>query len=107
MIPKEIQERYVKLKNSIHHYRTLYHVYDKEEISQAALDSLKHELVEIEAAYQDVSTLLARLLRDPGDIAALQKLAAKQTQLEQLEAAQSAMSSLSKLAMPLKKSHVA
>ena len=56
MIPKEIQERYVKLKNSIHHYRTLYHVYDKEEISQAALDSLKHELVEIEAAYPGLIT---------------------------------------------------
>ncbi|MBI4093673.1 NAD-dependent DNA ligase LigA [Candidatus Kaiserbacteria bacterium] len=48
MIPKEIRDRYEKLKTTINHYRTLYHVYDREEISQAALDSLKHELSAIE-----------------------------------------------------------
>lgn len=51
MIPKEIQGRYDVLKKTINHYRVLYHVYDKEEISQAALDSLKHELSEIEERY--------------------------------------------------------
>ena len=51
MIPKEIRDRYEKLKNAINRYRALYHVYDKEEISQAALDSLKHELSEIEERY--------------------------------------------------------
>src|SRR3989344_1697219 len=51
MIPKDVRTRYDKLKETINHYRRLYHVYDKEEISQAALDSLKHELTEIETNY--------------------------------------------------------
>jgi DNA ligase (NAD+) len=51
MIPAETRIRYRKLVDSINHYRVQYHVYDKEEISQAALDSLKHELSEIEAKY--------------------------------------------------------
>ena len=54
MIPKEAEERYQKLKTTINRYRTLYHVYDKEEISQAALDSLKHELTEIEGKYPEI-----------------------------------------------------
>ena len=54
MIPKEIRERYTKLKDAINHYRTLYHVYDKEEISQQALDSLKHELSLIEEKYPPI-----------------------------------------------------
>ena len=51
MVPKDIRARYDKLKKSVNYYRTLYHVYDREEISQAALDSLKHELSEIEKQY--------------------------------------------------------
>ncbi|MBI4079920.1 NAD-dependent DNA ligase LigA [Candidatus Kaiserbacteria bacterium] len=54
MIQKEVQQRYDKLKTTINRYRTLYHVYDKEEISQAALDSLKHELSEIEDKYPEI-----------------------------------------------------
>jgi len=51
MITKAVQERYKKLKEAINHYRRLYHVYDKEEISPAALDSLKHELSSLEKKY--------------------------------------------------------
>ncbi|MEK7107502.1 MAG: NAD-dependent DNA ligase LigA, partial [Patescibacteria group bacterium] len=51
MIPKETRARYEKLKTAINRYRRLYHVYDKEEISQAALDSLKHELSNLEKQY--------------------------------------------------------
>ena len=54
MIPKEIRERYNKLKNTINYHRRQYHVYDKEEISQQALDSLKHELTEIEKQYPQI-----------------------------------------------------
>lgn len=50
-VPAPVRERYEKLKATVHRYRRLYHVYDKEEISQEALDSLKHELVELEAAH--------------------------------------------------------
>ncbi|MDO8552387.1 MAG: NAD-dependent DNA ligase LigA [bacterium] len=54
MIPKTVQERYNKLKETINRYRRLYHVYDKEEISQAALDSLKHELSNLEKEYPSI-----------------------------------------------------
>src|SRR3989338_6602933 len=49
-VPADVRARYEKLKTTINRYRRLYHVYDKEEISAEALDSLKHELAEIEAA---------------------------------------------------------
>lgn len=55
-IPRDVEERYEKLKNSINRHRIAYHVYDREEISQAALDSLKHELSEIESRYPDLIT---------------------------------------------------
>src|SRR3989344_1916306 len=54
MIPKDVQTRYRKLVDSINRYRTLYHVYDKEEITQQALDSLKHELSEIEREHPGI-----------------------------------------------------
>lgn len=50
-VPNDIRERYTKLKDAINHYRTLYHVYDKEEIPEAARDSLMHELAELERAH--------------------------------------------------------
>src|SRR3989344_343809 len=56
MISKEIRTRYEKLKGTIHHHRRLYHVYDREEISAEALDSLKHELAEIEGRYPGLIT---------------------------------------------------
>jgi DNA ligase (NAD+) len=48
--------RYEQLKKAINHYRTLYHVHDIEEISEAALDSLKRELVELEVAHPELVT---------------------------------------------------
>lgn len=54
MIPKDARERYQKLKSAINKYRTAYHVYDREEISQQALDALKHELVELERDYSEL-----------------------------------------------------
>lgn len=62
---------------------------------------------EIETAYQEISILLARLIRDPGDIAAIQKLAAKQSQLEKLESTQSALMELTRVSRPAGKSYVA
>jgi len=56
MVPKETKERYEKLKDSVHHYRRQYHVFDKEEISAEALDSLKDELVQIEKEYPELAT---------------------------------------------------
>ena len=56
MIPQNVHNRYEKLKKTINHYRRLYHVYDKEEISQEALDSLKHEIAELEGKYPALIT---------------------------------------------------
>jgi DNA ligase (NAD+) len=56
MVPKSVRERYVKLKEQVTHYRRQYHVYDKEEIPEAALDSLKDELVKIEREYPELIT---------------------------------------------------
>lgn len=54
MIPAAVRERYVTLVQTINRYRTLFHVHDREEISEAALDSLKHELTEIEREYPTI-----------------------------------------------------
>lgn len=55
-IPKEVRERIVKLRETINHYRYLYHVLDTQEISEAALDSLKKELFDLEAQYPELIT---------------------------------------------------
>jgi DNA ligase (NAD+) len=50
-VPRDVRERYIRLKDSINAHRTAFHVHGREEISQEALDSLKKELVEIEKGY--------------------------------------------------------
>ncbi len=54
--PKDVIERLSKLKEAIEKYRYEYHVLDKASISEEALDSLKHELVEIETQYPELIT---------------------------------------------------
>ncbi len=56
MMKPEATERLKKLRREIEHHRTLYHVFDRQEISDAALDSLKHELVAIETQFPDLVT---------------------------------------------------
>ena len=48
MDKKEIKNRIEKLKKVINYHRHLYHVLDKQEISDSALDSLKKELFDLE-----------------------------------------------------------
>src|SRR3989338_3635388 len=55
-IKEEARARIKKLRSEIEHHRHLYHVLDKTEISDAALDSLKHELEELERQYPDLIT---------------------------------------------------
>ncbi len=55
-ITAQIHERVLKLREAINHHRYLYHVLDKSEISEAALDSLKRELTELEAKYPELVT---------------------------------------------------
>jgi len=56
MIPPEIRARYESLKQAIDHYRTQFHVYDREDISEEARDSLMRELTEIERQYPEIIT---------------------------------------------------
>lgn len=52
----EAKTRVTKLRAEIEHHRYLYHVLDRQEISDAALDSLKHELAEWERRYPGLVT---------------------------------------------------
>ncbi|MBI4599079.1 NAD-dependent DNA ligase LigA [Candidatus Uhrbacteria bacterium] len=52
----EAKARVLKLREAVNHHRYLYHVLDRQEISDAALDSLKHELYELEQQYPDLIT---------------------------------------------------
>jgi DNA ligase (NAD+) len=56
IVPADVHARYEKLKTAVNRYRRLYHVHDKEEISAEALDSLKRELSELEAAHPSLIT---------------------------------------------------
>jgi len=56
MDKNQAKERIAKLKKEINHHRYLYHVLDRQEISDAALDSLKHELYKLERQYPEFIT---------------------------------------------------
>lgn len=51
-----IEQRIAKLRKEIEHQRYLYHVLDKPDISEAALDSLKHELFLLEQDHPEYIT---------------------------------------------------
>ncbi len=55
-VPKKIEERVAKLRAAITAYRTAQHEEDESLISPEALDSLKHELVLLEAKYPELQT---------------------------------------------------
>lgn len=52
----EVEKRIQKLKKVINHHRYLYHVLNKQEISEGTLDSLKHELFQLEQQYPEFIT---------------------------------------------------
>ncbi|HAL50202.1 MAG: ligase protein [Candidatus Uhrbacteria bacterium GW2011_GWD1_41_16] len=52
----QAKKRIQKLKEVIAYHRYLYHVLDTQEISDAALDSLKHELKQLESEYPEFIT---------------------------------------------------
>lgn len=54
MDKKTAKERIEQLKKVINYHRYLYHVLDKQEISDSALDSLKKELFDLEQQYPDL-----------------------------------------------------
>jgi DNA ligase (NAD+) len=55
-IPEEVIARYEKLKETVDHYRYLYHVQDNSNISDEAYDSLIKEIIEIEERYPELIT---------------------------------------------------
>ncbi|MBU4274235.1 NAD-dependent DNA ligase LigA [Patescibacteria group bacterium] len=57
MAREELKKRIGKLRELINHHRYLYHVLDKQEISDEALDSLKKELFDLEQKYPEFITL--------------------------------------------------
>src|SRR3989344_2135450 len=50
------KKRIEKLRRVINHHRYLYHVLDKQEISESALDSLKKELFDLEQQFPELIT---------------------------------------------------
>lgn len=55
-VKEKAENRAGKLRETINRHRYLYHVLDKQEISDSALDSLKKELFDIEEKYPDLIT---------------------------------------------------
>ena len=56
MTKSEAEERIIKLRELINDYRYHYHVLDESIMSEAAADSLKHELSTLEAEYPELIT---------------------------------------------------
>ncbi len=56
MTKADAKIRIAKLREHIDHYRYQYHVLDRSEISDAAQDSLKHELQDLETQFPDLVT---------------------------------------------------
>jgi DNA ligase (NAD+) len=56
MNKQQAKQRIEKLRREIEHHRYFYHVLDKQIISDAALDSLKHELAQLEQEFPDLIT---------------------------------------------------
>ncbi len=56
MKAEEAKNRIQKLRELVNHHRYLYHVLDKQEISDAALDSLKKELFDLEQEFPQFIT---------------------------------------------------
>ncbi|OGZ43060.1 MAG: hypothetical protein A2719_01705 [Candidatus Ryanbacteria bacterium RIFCSPHIGHO2_01_FULL_45_22] len=52
----EAKKRIEKLRQVIHHQRYLYHVLDRLDLSETALDSLKHELKKLEDEFPELIT---------------------------------------------------
>ncbi len=56
MTKQQAKQRIEKLKKVINYHRYLYHVLNRQEISDSALDSLKHELYKLEQQFPELIT---------------------------------------------------
>ncbi len=66
-IPKVVMERYEKLVKTVDHFRYLYHVLDKPDITDESYDSLMQELVGMEEKYPELRTPLSPTQRVGGE----------------------------------------
>lgn len=64
----EAAERAAKLRREVEHHRYLYHVLDKQEISDAANDSLKNELKRLEEQFPELRTPDSPTQRVAGEV---------------------------------------
>ena len=67
MNKNEAKKRIARLRKELDHHRYLYHVLDKQEISDGAWDSLKHELYNLEKKYPELITPDSPTQRVGGD----------------------------------------
>ncbi len=81
----DAQLRITKLRQEIDRYRYQYHVQNKLEISEAALDALKHELYNLEAEYPELITPDSPTQRVAGEPAKGFKKVQHQTRMLSLE----------------------
>ena len=82
MDKKEAKKRIEKLREVIEEHRYNYHVLDKVTMSEAALDSLKHELYKLEQQYPDLITPESPTQRIGGEpLEKFQKITHKQRML--------------------------
>ncbi len=83
----EAKKRINSLKGEINYHRHLYHVYDRSEISDAALDSLKKELFDLELQFPELVTLDSPTQRIGGSVlSAFQKVQHEQRMLSLYDA---------------------
>ena len=68
MTKDEAKKRIKKLKEVINYHRYLYHVQNRQEISDAALDSLKHELFKLEEQFPQLITSDSPTQRVAGEV---------------------------------------
>ena len=85
MTKQQVKERIKKLKKEINHHRYMYHVMDRLDIPEAALDSLKHELFKLEQDYPDLITQDSPTQRVGGQPLAKFKKVAHSTRMLSLE----------------------
>ena len=67
-IPSKVIERIKSLRSEINRHRKMYHVEDRQEISDTALDSLKHELEQLESKYPSLKTKDSPTQKVEGDV---------------------------------------
>lgn len=62
MPKQEIKKKIEKLRKLINYYRYLYHVLDRQEISEAASDSLKNEENRVNSIFQSFRLMQRQVL---------------------------------------------